>query len=89
LFEYTDSNSEGTGNKQSSDSTGSKQQKQQRIAAMAADTVLLDITQLYELPKIHTHKINRYPIEHAKFSPPVHISDMSKDTPSFASTELD
>jgi len=49
--------------------TSIKQQEQQRIAAMATDTGLLDITQLYELPKIHIHKIYRYPIEHAKFSP--------------------
>jgi len=33
---------------------------------MAADTGLLGITQLYELPNIHTHTQN---IEHAKFSP--------------------
>jgi len=38
------------------DSSSGGQQQQ-----TAADTVLLDITQLYELPRIHTHKIYHYP----------------------------
>jgi len=46
LFEYTGSNGNGTGNRRGGDSTGSGQQQQRTQQQTAADTGLLDITQL-------------------------------------------